>query len=328
MPPKDVKSAKKLYSKLKKEKQLSKEHPSTADANDGVSKENNVEESETTNNTEKVSEVDSQLDSKDADKQESTKDDKKETILDSSGAEKESKDEPKEAPKEKLKEEPKDDTTKDKAEEESEEKPKEDPKEQPKEVEPEEEPEEEPNVSNTLEVNEQSPNAESSFSSEESPKYGNETVEDSTGQKKSETQSEPDAKILVGKDAEDSNELNDTDLSNRSNSSDDKEIIADLRNENETLKQQISLLEGKIAGLENELAALKISDGELSLSPIEASENTYPRRNRVSSFVEADLYSEVDKVSSRSQQMDKWVGYQLDMTKWKSGHGIGRIVTF
>lgn len=107
----------------------------------------------------------------------------------------------------------------------------------------------------------------------------------------------------------------------------DNELIASLRQENADLKDYIKKLESKMSRLESEANAAR--NNELSMSPSPKLHANYEHshsRIRSSSFVEAVLYSEAEKVSARNEQMERWEGYQVDLRSWNTRRSFGPIV--
>ena len=72
----------------------------------------------------------------------------------------------------------------------------------------------------------------------------------------------------------------------------------------------------------------KRPDLEVSLSPqYETMDTSRNNRDRSTSFVEAELYSEADNSQLSGEEMEKWKGFQLDMRKWRNSSAIGPIVS-
>lgn len=96
--------------------------------------------------------------------------------------------------------------------------------------------------------------------------------------------------------------------------------IAELENENLTLKNEVKRLTSKLKALELENATFIASGGDhgsdVSLSPSPSlSKYSHPRRKH--SFEDVDLYGEAGKISDIRQQMEQWSGWQVDMRSWR-----------
>lgn len=105
----------------------------------------------------------------------------------------------------------------------------------------------------------------------------------------------------------------------------DTEAIADLREENDMLREKVHKLTLKISVLEAEVASLRAPTAELSLSPPRARSRG---RNRAASsaFVEADLFSESSRIPTREKNMAEWRDWQLDLREWRT-IGIGAKIS-